>query len=468
VTVPAGTTAKRVDHAGAASEFIAAPQHVEFHDRRLWEIRRKRDQECLAIPEWEELRTLASAIKEHALSHLSHYLEQFERNATANGMVVHWAGDAAEHNQIVHQLLASRGVTTLVKSKSMLTDECEMRPFLARRGIEVMETDLGERIQQLDGEPPSHIVMPAVHKLRDDVARLFGRTIGTDPQQSDVPYLAESQRQHTRPYYLKDRVAGMTGANFAIAETGSFVVCTNEGNADLSANVPCLHIASIGIEKVIPRLEHLGVFVRMLSRSALGSPITQITSHFRAPRAGAELHVVLVDNGRSERLGMEDFWPSLKCIRCGACMNTCPVYRRSGGLSYGATYSGPIGVIVDPTFNLHKYSALPYASTMNGSCTMVCPVKIDIHRQIFRWRQVVAERRQLPLAKKEAMRVAGRILGSPRLYRAAVQAAAAGLEYLPRFMVYNPFNAWGKQRELPATPQLTFREWYIKHRSKGA
>jgi L-lactate dehydrogenase complex protein LldF len=468
VTVPAGATAKRVDHAGAASEFIAAPQHVEFHDRRLWEIRRKRDQECLAIPEWEELRTLASAIKEHALSHLSHYLEQFERNATANGMVVHWAGDAAEHNQIVHQLLASRGVTTLVKSKSMLTDECEMRPFLARRGIEVMETDLGERIQQLDGEPPSHIVMPAVHKLRDDVARLFGRTIGTDPQQSDVPYLAESQRQHTRPYYLKDRVAGMTGANFAIAETGSFVVCTNEGNADLSANVPCLHIASIGIEKVIPRLEHLAVFVRMLSRSALGSPITQITSHFRAPRAGAELHVVLVDNGRSERLGMEDFWPSLKCIRCGACMNTCPVYRRSGGLSYGATYSGPIGVIVDPTFNLHKYSALPYASTMNGSCTMVCPVKIDIHRQIFRWRQVVAERRQLPLAKKEAMRVAGRILGSPRLYRAAVQAAAAGLEYLPRFMVYNPFNAWGKQRELPATPQLTFREWYIKHRSKGA
>jgi L-lactate dehydrogenase complex protein LldF len=468
VTVPAGATANRVDHAGAAAEFIAAPQHVEFHDRRLWEIRRKRDQECLAIPEWEELRTLASAIKEHALSHLSHYLEQFERNATANGMVVHWAGDAAEHNQIVHQLLASRGVTTLVKSKSMLTDECEMRPFLARRGIEVMETDLGERIQQLDGEPPSHIVMPAVHKLRDDVARLFGRTIGTDPQQSDVPYLAESQRQHTRPYYLKDRVAGMTGANFAIAETGSFVVCTNEGNADLSANVPCLHIASIGIEKVIPRLEHLAVFVRMLSRSALGSPITQITSHFRAPRAGAELHVVLVDNGRSERLGMEDFWPSLKCIRCGACMNTCPVYRRSGGLSYGATYSGPIGVIVDPTFNLHKYSALPYASTMNGSCTMVCPVKIDIHRQIFRWRQVVAERRQLPLAKKEAMRVAGRILGSPRLYRAAVQAAAAGLEYLPRFMVYNPFNAWGKQRALPATPPVPFREWVIKHRSKGA
>ncbi|HEY0885771.1 MAG TPA: LUD domain-containing protein [Ramlibacter sp.] len=464
MTVPAGATANRVDHAGAAAEFIAAPQRVEFHDRRLWEIRRKRDHECQAIPEWEELRSLASAVKEHTLSHLSGYLEEFERNARANGIVVHWARDGAEHNQVVHQVLASRGVTTLVKSKSMLTDECELRPFLGRRGIEVVETDLGERIQQLDGEPPSHIVMPAVHKLRADVAQLFGRTIGTDPQQAEVPYLAESQRQHTRPYYLKDKVAGLTGANFAIAETGSFVVCTNEGNADLSANVPRLHIASIGIEKLIPRMEHLGVFVRMLSRSALGSPITQITSHFRAPREGAELHVVLVDNGRSERLGMEDFWTSLKCIRCGACMNTCPVYRRSGGLSYGATYSGPIGVIVDPTFNLRKYSALPYASTMNGSCSMVCPVKIDIHRQIFRWREVIAERRQLPLAKKEAMRVAGRILGSPRLYRAAVQAAAAGLEWLPRFMVYNPFNAWGKQRELPATPPLTFRQWYLKNR----
>jgi L-lactate dehydrogenase complex protein LldF len=464
MTLPPGTTGSRIDHAQASSAFIAAPAHIEFHDRRLWEIRRRRDAESAAIPEWEQLRSLASAIKEHTLTHLSEYLELFERNASANGIVVHWARDAAEHNQIVHQLLVAHGATTLVKSKSMLTDECEMRPFLARRGIEVVETDLGERIQQLDDEPPSHIVMPAVHKLRGDVAQVFGRTIGTDPGNSDVFYLAEGQRRHTRPYYLRDDVAGMTGANFAVAETGSFVVCTNEGNGDLSANVPRLHIASIGIEKLIPKVEHLGVFIRMLSRSALGSPITQITSHFRAPREGGELHVVLVDNGRSDRLGMADFWPSLKCIRCGACMNTCPVYRRSGGLSYGATYSGPIGVIIDPAFNLRKYSALPYASTMNGSCTAVCPVRINIHEQIFKWRQVIAEKRQLPLAKKEAMRVAGRILGSPRLYRAAVQAAAAGVEYLPRFMIYNPFNAWGKQRELPATPQLTFREWYLKHR----
>jgi L-lactate dehydrogenase complex protein LldF len=454
---------KRVDHAEASSKFIAIKVHADFHDQRLWDLRQRRDLESEALPEWQELRELASAIKEHTLTHLADYLEQFERNATANGIVVHWARDAAEHNQIVLDILSSRGVTTVVKSKSMLTDECEMRPFLEHRDIEVVETDLGERIQQLDDEPPSHIVVPAVHKLRADVAEVFARTIGTDPTNHDVPYLAESQRQHTRPYYLKAQ-AGMTGANFAVAETGSFVVCTNEGNADLSANLPKLHIASIGIEKLIPKVGHLGVFIRMLSRSALGSPITQITSHFRAPRAGGEMHVVLVDNGRSERLGMADFWYSLKCIRCGACMNTCPVYRRSGGLSYGATYSGPIGVIIDPTFNLRKYSALPFASTLNGSCSNVCPVKINIHEQIYKWRQIIAERHQLPMVKKEAMRVAGRILGSPNLYRAAVEAAAAGIEHLPRFMIYNPFNAWGRQREVPASPPQTFRQWYLKNR----
>ena len=458
---------KRVDHAEASSRFIEAKDHADFHDQRLWDLRGKRDGESRRLPEWETLRTLASAIKEHTLSHLAQYLEEFERKATANGIVVHWARDAAEHNQVVFDILHSHGATLLVKSKSMLTDECEMRPFLEKRGIQIVETDLGERIQQLDNEPPSHIVVPAVHKLRGDVAEVFGRTIGTDPANHDVPYLAESQRRHTRPSYLKAQ-AGMTGAIFAVAETGSFVVCTNEGNADLGANIPPLHIASIGIEKLIPKIEHLGVFIRMLSRSALGSPITQITSHFRAPRPGSELHVVLVDNGRSERLGMADFWTSLKCIRCGACMNTCPVYRRSGGLSYGSTYSGPIGVIIDPTFNLRKYSSLPFASTLNGSCTAVCPVRIDIHQQIYKWREVIAERHQLPMVKREAMRLAGKVLASPTLYRAAVGAAAAGIEHLPAALLYNPFNAWGKQRELPAAPAQTFRQWYLANRGEKA
>ena len=454
---------KRVDHAEASSVFIKATDHADFHDKRLWDLRKKRDTESQALPEWEALRVLASAIKEHALTHLSSYLEEFERNAQANGAVVHWARDAAEHNSIVFDILESHHARTLVKSKSMLTDECEMRPFLEARGIEIIETDLGERIQQLDDEPPSHIVVPAVHKLRSDVAEVFGRTIGTDPKNHDIPYLAESQRQHTRPYYLKAQ-AGMTGANFAIAETGSVVVCTNEGNADLSVHLPPLYIASIGIEKVIPKVEHLGVFVRMLSRSALGSPITQLTSHFRKPRPGTEMHIVLVDNGRSERLGMADFWSSLKCIRCGACMNTCPVYRRSGGLSYGSTYSGPIGVIIDPTFNLRKYSSLPFASTLNGSCTSVCPVKINIHEQIYKWREVIAARHQLPMVKREAMRLAGKVLASPKLYRMAVEAAAAGIERLPRSLVYNPFNVWGRQREVPQVPHSTFRQWYLANR----
>jgi L-lactate dehydrogenase complex protein LldF len=456
---------ERIDHAEASSGFIAASDHLEFHDRRLWDLRGKRDRATAAIPEWEDMRTLASQIKEHTLTHLGEYLEQFERAAQANGVTVHWARDAAEHNQVVHDILAARGAKTLVKAKSMLTDECEMRAFLEPRGIEVIETDLGERIQQLDDEPPSHIVVPAVHKLRADVAEVFGRTLGTDPNNHDVHYLAESQRRTTRPSFLTAD-AGMTGANFAVAETGAIVVCTNEGNADLSVHLPKLYIACVGIEKIIPRTEHLGVFVRMLSRSALGSPITQMTSHFRAPRPGTEMHVVLVDNGRSERLGMDDFWTSLKCIRCGACMNTCPVYRRSGGLSYGATYSGPIGVIIDPAYNLRKYSALPFASTLNGSCTAVCPVRINIHDQIYKWRQVVAEHNALPFAKRQAMKMAGKLLASPRLFRAAVEAAGAGVEYLPRVMLYNRLNTWGKQREVPQAPAQTFRQWWLAQRAK--
>src|ERR1700733_13695116 len=452
-----------IDQAEAAARFIAEPEHEKMHDERLWDLRQKRDREAHGIPEWEELRALASSIKEHTLVHLDQYLEQFEANAKANSVHVHWAKDAAEHNHIVHGILKDHGAKSLIKSKSMLTEECGLRPFMASVGIEVTECDLGERIQQLDNEDPSHVVVPAVHKLRMDVAAVFARTIGTDPGNSDVHYLAEAQREATRPLILAAD-AGMTGCNFAIAETGGVVVCTNEGNADLSANVPKLHIASIGIEKVIPRLEHLGVFVRLLSRSALGSPMTQYTSHFRGPREGGEMHFVLVDNGRSERLGMEEFWTSLKCIRCGACMNTCPVYRRSGGLSYGATYSGPIGLIIDPTFNARKYSNLPFASSLNGSCTNVCPVKINIHEQIYAWRRVLVEEHEIPLAKKVAMKAAGALLSRPVAYRAAIAAADTALAHLPRFVIYNGLNAWGKHREVPHAPKQTFHSWYQANR----
>jgi L-lactate dehydrogenase complex protein LldF len=243
-----------IDQQEAAARFIAATEHEKMHDERLWDLRQKRDREMHGMPEWEELRSLASAIKEHTLTHLDEYLDQFEANARSNGVHVHWARDAAEHNQIVHGILRDHGARTLIKSKSMLTEECGFRPYMASVGIEVIETDLGERIQQLNNEDPSHVVVPAVHKLRTDVAEVFSKTIGTDPANSDVHYLADAQREATRPLILAAD-AGMTGCNFAVAETGTVTVCTNEGNADLSANVPKLHIASIGIEKIIPRLD---------------------------------------------------------------------------------------------------------------------------------------------------------------------------------------------------------------------
>jgi L-lactate dehydrogenase complex protein LldF len=454
-----------IDQAEAAERFIAAPLHLKAHDERLWDLRKKRDAVAHTIPEWEALRELASQIKAHTLTNLDVYLEQFEAQAKANGVHVHWAADGAEHNRIVHAILKDHGAKTLIKSKSMLTEECGFRHYMDAHGIEIIETDLGERIQQLDKEEPSHVVCPAVHKTRLDVAEVFARTLGTDPENDDIHYLAESQRETTRPYILTAD-AGMTGCNFAIAETGTVVTCTNEGNADLSGNVPKLQIHSIGIEKLIPRIEHLGVFIRLLSRSALGSPITQYTSHFRGPRAGTEMHMVLVDNGRSARLGMQEFWTSLKCIRCGACMNTCPVYRRSGGLSYGATYSGPIGLIIDPTFNKRKYSTLPFSSTMNGSCTNVCPVKINIHEQIFAWRKVLAEEHEIPLVKKGMMKAAGQVLSRPAAYRAAIGATDSALKVLPRFAVYNPLNTWGRGREMPETPRQSFHAWYKQNRMR--
>src|SRR5712664_489501 len=283
-------SAKQVDPAAAAELFIIRDHvHEPMHDRFLWTTMQRRNKEAAAIPEWEELREIASKIKEHTLTHLDQYLEEFEAKATKRGAHVHWALDAAEHNAIVYSILEDHGVKELIKSKSMLQEECQMTPFLQKRGIKVIESDLGERIQQLDGQPPSHIVFPAIHKTRQDVAQLFARTIGTDPSNDDPHFLTEAMRDTARPRFLAAG-AGMTGGNFAIAETGTFVVCTNEGNADIGAAVPPLHIASIGIEKLIPRARDLGVFIRMLSRSALGSPITQYTSHFRAPRAGHELH----------------------------------------------------------------------------------------------------------------------------------------------------------------------------------
>jgi L-lactate dehydrogenase complex protein LldF len=456
-----------IDQAKNAEAFIEDRTHEQHLDKLLWMMRTRRDEAASRVPEWEKLRDLASQIKEHTLSNLAHYLEMFESRAKANGVTVHWAQDAAEHNQIVYQILSDRKVDALIKSKSMLTEECDTRRFLENRGIRVSETDLGERIQQLDDEPPSHIVAPAWHKTAQDIANLFARIYGSDKDKTDPVYLAHVMRENTRPL-IEQAKAGMTGANFAVAETGAIVTVTNEGNADLSAHTPELRICSVGLEKIIPKTEHLAVFIRLLTRSATGNAITQYTSHFRAPRQNGEMHIILVDNGRSSRLGMEKFWPSLKCIRCAACMNTCPVYRRSGGLSYGSTYMGPIGIIMMPTFEIRRYSELPFSSTLNGSCTNVCPVKINIHEQIYAWREVMEEKHQIPLVKKEAMRVAGQVLSHPVLYRIAARSTETSLKILPRFALYNHLNAWGRHRENPHPVKETFHDWYKKNRSAAA
>jgi L-lactate dehydrogenase complex protein LldF len=449
-----------------SAEFINQDNiHEKKHDENLWNARLKRDRSARSIPEWEELKELASKIKEHTLSHLDEYVNSFAENASKKGAVVHWARDAQEHNEIVYNILQERKVTEIIKSKSMLQEECEMSSFLESKGIAVTESDLGERIQQLSHQPPAHIVMPAIEKTTEDIAKLFAKTIGTDPNNTDAHSLNEAMRNNARPKFLRAG-AGMTGANFAIAETGTFVVCTNEGNADIGASVPPLHIASIGIEKIIPKVEDLGIFIRLLSRSALGTPATQYTSHFTGPRKNGELHIIITDNGRSDRLGMEDFWTSLKCIRCGACMNTCPVYRRSGGLSYESTYSGPIGIILSPTFDLEKYKELPYHSTLCGSCSDVCPVKIDISDQIYKWRQLVVDKGYMPSNRKYALEAAGTVFGHPHLFRTMETVAEKALPIIPDFIINSSLNPWTQERKMFSMAKNTFRDWYIKNRKE--
>jgi L-lactate dehydrogenase complex protein LldF len=380
-----------MNHPAAAAEFVADREHAHWHDQALWVLRAKRDKCAHGLPEWEQLREIAAQIKQHTIAHLADYLEQFERNATRLGAVVHWARDAAEHNDIVHGLLKKHGVTQVVKSKSMLTEECGLNPFLEKHGIEVTDTDLGEWIVQLRRETPSHFVLPAIHIKKEEVGELFHRVIGTTEGASDPTYLTEAARHRLREKFLGAQ-AGITGVNFAVAETGGFVVCTNEGNADLGTTLPKLHIACMGLEKLIPRLSDLGVFLRLLARSATGQPITAYSSHFHGPREGAELHIVLLDNGRTRLLASQDFRRSLHCIRCGACLNTCPVYRRSGGHSYGVTIAGPIGSIVNAARNAEEHHTLPFACSLCGSCTDVCPVKIVLHNLLLAWRKVIAER----------------------------------------------------------------------------
>jgi len=448
-------------HAANAARFVADADRAHWHDQTLWFVRVKRDRMAQALPEWETLRETAAAIKAHTLSRLGDYLEEFERRATALGAQVHWARDAAEHNAIVLKHLQDRQVKRVVKSKSMLTEECHLNPFLERHGIEVVDTDLGERIVQLAGEPPSHIVLPAIHKKKEDIGALFHKHLHTAAGATDPNYLAEAARQHLREKFM-NADAGITGVNFAVAETGGFVVCTNEGNADMGVSLPKLHIACMGIEKLIPRAADLGIFLRLLARSATGQPITAYSSHFHGPVAGGELHIVLVDNGRSAILGNDDYRRSLNCIRCGACMNTCPVYRRSGGHSYETTVPGPIGSILAPARDAKTFAGLPLACSLCGSCTDVCPVKIDLHHQLLTWRGEIGRRGLLPWSKRLPMKALAFVLRRPRLYAFAGRMGRMIISVTPRWLLYNRLNTWGRQRDLPPVPAHSFRELYAR------
>lgn len=453
------------DHATLAEEFINKDaEKVDWHDGALWWIRQKRDMSANATPQWEELRSAASAIKSNVISNLHNYLLQFEANVKKNGVKVHWAADADEHNQIVYSILKAKNITEMVKSKSMLTEECHLNEYLAERGIEVVNSDLGEYIQQIDNEPPSHIVLPCIHKKKEEIGELFHKHLGTEKGLSDPTALTRVARKHLRNVFLTRRAA-LTGANFAVAETGEYVVCTNEGNADMGAHLSEVQIASMGIEKIIPEKKHLGVFLRLLARSATGQPITIYSSHYKKPRPDQEMHLILVDAGRSRLLGRADFRNSLKCIKCGACMNTCPVYRKGGGLSYHNTITGPIGAILAPNLDMKKHADLPFASTLCGSCSNVCPVKINIHDQLYKWRQVIVKEGYAANTKALGMKAMAFTLSSPVVYQTAGKAGRWMLNHAP-FAVNNKFNPWFKQRDMPGGPKESFGEWYAKNEGK--
>ncbi|MBP6828672.1 MAG: lactate utilization protein [Saprospiraceae bacterium] len=451
-------------NATLAETFNLDESRVDWHDGALWFVRQKRDRAASQVPEWESLRDLASQIKNHTLARLDTYLLELEEKAQQNGIRVHWAADAEEHNRIILGIMQEHGFRKMVKSKSMLTEECHLNPFLEKNGIEVIDTDLGERIVQLRHEPPSHIVLPAIHLKKQEVGDTFHEHLGTEAGASDPQYLTEAARQHLREKFIAADLA-ITGVNFAVAETGGFVVCTNEGNADMGAHLARVHIACMGFEKVIPKAEHLGVFLRLLARSATGQPITTYSSHFQKPRAGQEMHLVIVDNGRSAQLGRPEFRNSLKCIRCGACINTCPVYRRSGGHSYHNAVSGPIGIILAPNLDMKKNADLPFASTLCGSCTNVCPVKIDIHDQIWRWRQTVTAAGYSGFFKRLGIKAMQMVLSNPRLYRFAGKTGRLVLRFFP-FLLKNGLNPWYKNREMPEVPGMSFGEWHRKNRTK--
>ena len=452
-------------HSKAAKRFVADAERMAWHDKALYAVREKRDRMMMTVPEWEGLRQLSSQIKRHTLSRLGHYLCEFERHATANGMTVHWAKDAAEMNETVWQLIREHGGSNLVKSKSMLSEECALTPYLHERGVDAVESDLGERIMQLLHEPPSHIVLPAIGVRREEVGALFEREMHTEPGNSDPTYLTHAARKALRPKFL-GADGSMTGVNFAVASTGALAVCTNEGNADLGTSFADLHIAIMGLEKVIPDMEALAVFTRLLARSGTGQPVTTYTSLYRKPAPGKRIHVILVDNGRSEWLADAAHRNMLKCLRCGACMNTCPVYRRSGGYSYSYFIPGPLGINLGMLRSPKLYHGNVSACSLCYSCSDVCPARIDLGEQIYMWRQQLDGLRLADPVKKLSVKGMDFVMGGRRRFYGGI-ALARVAEKLPRFVLENGLNPWSAPgRAMPPFAPQTFNAWWKKTKKR--
>ena len=449
----------------------------------------------LTVEDWEGLRERARASKDETLAHLDKYLEAFAENAERAGAQIHWARDGAEACRIVLELIRERGASKLVKSKSMATEEIHLNASLEAEGLAPIETDLGEWIIQLAHETPSHIVVPAIHKSKRQIAELLSEKVGIPPT-DDVAVLTGAARRIMRQRFAEAEV-GISGVNFGVAETGTILILENEGNARLTTSLPRTHIAVMGIEKVIPRLEDLDMFLKLLPRSGTGQRLTSYQSLITGTKRRAEdegpeeLHIVLMDNGRSRMLAHPVTRQSLACIRCGACLNACPVYQQVGGHAYGSVYPGPIGAVITPQLSgLGKNAQLPYASSLCGACREVCPVKIDIPELLLHLRAEVTEGTAAGTADQRgpvkhrpleslAFKLYARAWSSPALYlwgaraarlmqRAVLRGGRIGRVGGLLAKLAPPLAAWTEWRDAPPLAPRTFREqWRDEHKGQN-
>ena len=418
-----------------------------------------------AIPQWQEWREAARQIKAYTVANLDKLLVEFEQNITGRGATVLWAADAKEANQMVLDIAREHNVGNVVKGKSMVSEEIGLNRTFEAAGIEAVETDLGEFIVQLTGQRPTHIVTPALHLSAEDVGRLFAEKLD-EPFSAEHQHLVNVAREHLRQKFIQAEM-GISGANFAVADTGTLVIVENEGNVGLSTAAPPVHVALIGMEKVLPRIDYLPVFLQLLARVGTGQKLTSYTHLIHGPAPGRKLYVIILDNGRSEILKDPAARQALRCIRCGMCLNVCPVYRCVGGWAYGWVYPGPIGSIIVPHLvGLKQAGTLPFASSLCGACAEVCPVKIDIPHQLVHLRhRATGERSPMKSFRQRlTWKLWAWAMRGPKRYKLAMWAVRMGVR-LARFMPWYPgkLGAWTRGRDLPKIPSAAFRKWWRRN-----